>query len=131
MGDINIDQLAQEIARTLTNHGLKIQKGIGVSAARVAKKVVKTLKQTSPEKSGDYRNGWTSNNDNEFSTSPNCIVFNKTDYQLTHLLENGHAKTGGGRTEGQLHIRPAEEMAIAEFIKEVEEVISNADGESI
>lgn len=131
MSEINIDNLASEIANTLTKYGQNVQKGINVSSNKIAKKVVKTLKQKSPEKTGGYKNGWTSNKEQEFLTNTNHIVYNKTDYQLTHLLENGHAKANGGRTAGRPHIRPAEELAKLEFIQEVEEVIRNAAADSI
>ena len=50
-------------------------------------------------------------------------IHNKDHYYLTHLLEHGHAKKGGGRVEGKPHIRPAEEQVIKEFMAEVEEAI--------
>ena len=42
-------------------------------------------------------------------------VHSKTQYQLTHLLEYGHAKRGGGRTKAQPHIIKGEELAIKEL----------------
>ena len=74
----------------------------------------KILKADSPEKTGDYAKGWRMK-----KTSKGYIVHNKTDYQLTHLLEHGHARKGGGRdVKAKVHIRPAEENAIKAFCKE-------------
>jgi hypothetical protein len=51
------------------------------------------------------------------------LVHNKTDYQLTHLLEHGHAKRNGGRVAPKIHIRPNEEKAVKEFEKRIKGAI--------
>lgn len=38
-------------------------------------------------------------------------------YRLTHLLERGHAKAGGGRTRAFPHWAPGEKVATTEFEK--------------
>lgn len=87
---------------------------------KTAREAVKQLRATSPKqqggkRSGSYAKGWTTKK--EGST---VVVHNKTDYQLTHLLENGHALRQGGRARAIPHIKPVEEWANREVVEELE-----------
>lgn len=59
------------------------------------------------------------------SNSLELVVHSRNRYQLTHLLEFGHAKRGGGRVSARPHIASAEEKAIKVFEEEIKEVITN------
>ncbi|MCQ2017475.1 HK97 gp10 family phage protein [Clostridium butyricum] len=110
--------LADEIAKALTEYTTEITEGIEKEKKRIAKGAVSILKKTSPEDTGDYAKGWKVSDINGKQ-----VVHNKTDYQLTHLLEYGHAKVKGGRVEARPHIRQAEEKVIEEFTQAVKDVI--------
>ncbi len=115
---VKVNDLTKEIARALQEYSTEVEEGLEEAKVEVAKDTVKRLKQTSPKKTGDYRKGWARK---KVGTAQ--VVHNRTDYQLTHLLEYGHAKRGGGRVAGIPHISPAEEWANDEYLKRVEKVI--------
>ena len=92
---------------------------------QVAKDTAKKLKQTSPKESGEYAKNWAVRNDRRSKTT---IVYNKAPtYRLTHLLEKGHVIRNQygewGRTNAEPHIAPAEQEAVADLVKKVEEDI--------
>ena len=124
MANINIDQLAAEIAKGLAEYSQDVVEKVNVSSEKVGKAAVKRLKQTSPKRYGKYAKSWAMKPEPEVGQPHKRIVHVKAPhYRLTHLLEHGHAKKGGGRVEGKPHIRPAEEQVIKEFMAEVEEAI--------
>lgn len=92
---------------------------------RVAKESVQKLKNTSPVRpgGGSYARGWGVKRQGDMDV----IVHNRTDYQLTHLLENGHVirnkKGTYGRTSGIKHIAPVEDWAIDELPRRIIEDI--------
>jgi hypothetical protein len=118
VANIKIDDLAAEIARELGEYTEEIQEEVEDATNKVTRDLVKELKQNSPRQTGSYAEGWTRTKFRE-----GTVVHNKTDYQLTHLLEHGHAKKGGGRVAARVHIRPAEEKAVKTFTERVEGVI--------
>lgn len=122
--NVSIDQLAVEIAKELSKYSQEVVEKVNFSGEKVGKAAVKQLKQTSPKDTGDYAKSWTMTTERAYAQPHKRIVHAKAPhYRLTHLLEHGHAKRGGGRVEGKPHIRPAEEMVIQEFVQEVEEAI--------
>ena len=114
-----------DISKILSNYVDDIQEGITESADKIAEESVGELKATSSTyqiRTGKYNKGWRVKKDKGRNYVHNTI-HNKTDYQLTHLLENGHKTRNGGTTRKFVHIAPVEQQAVERFEKEVENIV--------
>lgn len=120
MVKVSIGGLENEIATALREYTSEVEEGLEKSKSKVARKAVSTLKDTSPKDSGEYAKGWGS-----VKRGTNRTIRNRNKPGLTHLLEKGHAKTGGGRVAGIPHIKPVEEQVIKDYEDEVKKVIRN------
>lgn len=118
MTKTSIDSFADSMADILKMYTEDMERSLEDSKETVAKDGVKTLKVTSPKKTGRYQKGWRAK-----KIGTRWVVHNATDYQLTHLLEKGHAKVGGGRVPAYPHIGPVEDQIIVGLEKKVEEAI--------
>ena len=118
----NVD-IGREIADILKTYTTEIEEGLEVAQKDVARKGAAELRNTSPVRKGPrggrYAKGWTYKK----NRGGGYVVYNKNSPQLTHLLEKGHAKVGGGRVSGIPHVRPVELQIIDDFVREVERVI--------
>lgn len=110
---IPLNELEVEIVKELKAYSDEVTEGIKKAVNDVAKETVRTLKTTSPRslRGGEYARGWTSKVEFESPEDIRVRISNRTKPQLTHLLENGHAKVNGDRVDGRPHIRPAEQAA--------------------
>lgn len=128
MAGIKIDALGAEIAKKMEKYAAEVAGDVKAEAKAVAKEAVKELKATSPEgpgsKKGHYKDGWASKVESENAVSIGIRVYNRKKPGLTHLLEKGHAKRGGGRVEGVPHIGPAEQKAVEDYEKRLKERLS-------
>ena len=101
-----------------------VDKDTDLAAKEAAQTATKYLKSVSPTKTGSYAKGWTWK-----KVNGTYIVHNRTDYQLTHLLEKGHDIVAYGKKVGHVsakpHIKDAEELAASTFEKELKEKIEN------
>lgn len=118
-GVIQMDQLAKAVMDNLREYANEVGEAVEVAAQKNAKLGVKLLKASSPKLTGSYATGWRAKK----LDNGQWVIHNATDYQLTHLLEKGHAKVGGGRVAPKVHIAPVEEYLIETFLEDVEEAI--------
>lgn len=98
-----------------------VQDAVNEAGEDASTSCVQELKNTSPKRPGGgrYARGWTVKKERTSSGAITYTVHNRTDYQLTHLLENGHVirnkKGTYGRTHPIKHIGPAADTAIQRF----------------
>lgn len=131
----DVNNLHAEIMKTLNNYQEDIQEDVEQSVDQITKAAQQELKQVSLEKFGNsgrktpYYKGWTVKVSTRGKSKYNKVIWNKTNYQLTHLLEFGHrvwnAKNKPNVSE-RPHIRPVEEKYKVEFVDLLERKIGGA-----
>ena len=124
-----METLTVQLNHVLSDYDEEVQRAANSAIARVARECVKMLKNTSPRKTGSYAQGWAIKK-NGLSVHGNIVsivLYNKTDGQLTHLLENGHIirnkKGEYGRTRPIKHIAPVNDYANSELPAEIERIL--------
>ena len=112
---IPLQELEIAIVQELQQYSDEVAEGIRREVKAVAKETVKTLRASSEAAftggTGEDARGWASRVEYESEDDIRVRIYNRKKPQLTHLLENGHAKVNGGRVEGHPHIGPAEKRA--------------------
>lgn len=114
----NVNNLQQEILRELKRYTSVVAEKIEVAKNETSKDLVKELKRSSPQNRPRYYKGWRVK-----KVKNKNVIHNQTDYQLTHLLEHGYVKRNGERQPAQVHIRPAEERAVNDFLDKIEQAV--------
>ena len=114
-----------DIVTILDDYSKDIYEGVEQASIEVAKEGASKLKKTSPKRTGKYRRSWKVKKEKgmyEFSN----IIYNQ-EWQLTHLLEKGHAIKRNGTVRGEarakVHIRPVEQECVNEYLQDVTNII--------
>lgn len=117
------ESVTAQMTELLDEVNKDVERSAKTNIQTVAKESVQQLKNTSPVKTGSYAKGWGVKKLGDMDV----VVHNRTDYQLTHLLENGHVirnkKGTYGRAPAHKHIKPVEEWAIDELPRRIMEDI--------
>lgn len=120
---IDVNNMAAEIAQALTEYDQEVSDRVKKIVDAESKEAVKQLKETSPKRTGAYAKSWRQKNSFEDSRTKRNTVYNKDYYQLTHLLEYGHASRKGGRVKAIEHIAPIEQRIAERIQKQIEQEI--------
>ena len=126
MANIHIDDLAAEIIDGLTEYKDMVTADMKKAVRKAGQSVKKDIQANAPKKTGAYSKSWKVSTTKETSESLELTVHSPKKYQLTHLLEKGHAKRGGGRTKAVPHIAPAEESAVKQLESDIEKAIGGS-----
>ena len=116
---IKVDDLAGEIVLAVRTYTEEVGAAIEEAVKETAQTLAADLRETSPKDTGEYAKGWTARKEGP----GRYVVYNKKKPQLTHLLEHGHAKVGGGRVEGRPHIKPAEERHAPQLERKIAQIL--------
>lgn len=84
------ETISVQMKEILEEYNKRVKNASRVAIQRVGRESVKKLRNTSPKKTGSYASGWRVKKLVERNGVTDVVVHNATDYQLTHLLENGH-----------------------------------------
>ena len=117
---IPVDKLAEEVMNGLEEYAELTADVLKKEIQEAGKVAKQQISQTAPRTTGRYAKSWAVKKISETSNSLEVTVHSKNRYMLTHLLENGHAKRGGGRVAAIPHIAPAEETAIQSLERNIE-----------
>lgn len=120
MPTIDPSDLALAVQKELEDYVERSTETVKAVVEDSTQEAVNELKQHSPKNREKYARGWTSTATKETNLALTKTIHNRTP-GLTHLLENGHAKRGGGRVEGIRHIAPVEEKMIRQFEERLKE----------
>ena len=119
---MKISDLTIAIEKALQEYTEEVEEAIAQVIEEDVEAAVKELQNVSPKKTGEYARGWASQKEMS-EGSIKMTIYNKDKPYLTHLLEFGHAKRGGGRVAAIPHIAPVEEKLIDQVTRDIEEAI--------
>lgn len=128
MSTIKADDFMAEINAAFQDFMQATAEIVDQAGQDAADKAITLLQNSSPEKTGDYRKGWAKKTLKRALKGGygSVVVWNATDYRLTHLLEEGHRKVvwghrKEGRVEAKPHIAQAEDAAVDLYLRRIRE----------
>ena len=121
---VSADRMAEAVMEGLLEYAELAADVMKDCVKKAGNTVKKETQAGAPVRTGKYKKSWAVKRQRETSNTLEMVVHSRNRYQLTHLLEKGHAKRGGGRVRAIPHIAPAEEKGIRELEEEIKRGLS-------
>ena len=117
---ISPEQFSKTVMKALAEYGDDVTELLERETKSVSRQAAKEIKSQSP---GQYARGWSHKAQKSGPNKLAEVVYNRTDYQLTHLLEKPHTTGHGGHYPKNVDytgiIANAEEKYTNKFMEEV------------
>lgn len=117
--------LTTEIVKTLQEYSGEVMDKVDKAVEDCGKGMRKDIAAASPNRTGKYKKGWRCEITKHGRGNTSAEVHNKTRYQLTHLLEDGHKsrrkRHGRAFVDAIPHISEQEERWTERFTQKCEE----------
>ena len=115
---VSVDGLADAVMQGLEEYAKLSTDEMKTAVKKAGKDCKNEISANAPKRTGRYAGSWATKVTGEAANMLEITVYSKQAWQ-PHLLENGHAKRGGGRVAAQVHIAPAEEKTAEELEKAI------------
>lgn len=131
--EISVDALVSKISEELTGYQRRVvDKAMTEETEKAMKDLVEKTKATAPvgKRTKHYRDSITSKvlrkRDTGYGVTYRELWYVKgSDYRLSHLLNDGHAKKNGGRVKGTKFITKATEEIETAYLENLKKAIEN------
>ncbi len=119
--NVKIEEMASAIMESMEEYADLATEDLKKAVKSAGEAVRDEIREKAPKRTGAYRKSWAVKNTKETASALEVTVYSR----LTHLLEFGHAKRGGGRVAGRPHIAPAEKTGMERLEAEIERSLKN------
>ncbi len=123
MPGLPVDRMADAIMEDLSKYAEIATEDMKTAVKDSAELVKQRINSSAPVRTGEYAKSWRTKTTKESANGMEITVYSPSGYRIAHLLENGHAKRGGGRVQGIPHIKPAERAGIEKLEEDLERAL--------